>query len=307
MSKRIEEMLAKSKNVRSVNDVRADEVAINPIPRTAPIRAGMLERLVFESELPLDKLMMVAGRKRHLSAEQYAELKANLEHNPLTSPITVRRATDDRYEIIAGHNRVQIFKELGREKIKSVVLEMTDDEADKSAFYSNLLSVELSDYEKFIGLQARIKSRGLTQEQVAEEAGISQSLVSLLLAFAKLPTAALSVLATAADKDILGSSVASKLAKLAQNGKEARVVEAVQKMANGEISQAAAVAAVESEAAKSKPTEPIPIRSGKKIFCTMRRTERDVRLSFPETISDALIADIQAVLERHAKPENRES
>lgn len=302
MSKRIEEMLAKSKNIRSVSDVRADEVVTNPIPRTAPIRTGMLERMVFESELPLNKLFSVPGRKRHLSAEQYAELKANLERNPLTSPITVRRASDDRYEIIAGHNRVQIYGELGREKIKSVVVEMSDDEADKSAFYSNLLSVELTDFEKFVGLQARIKCRSLTQEQVADEAGISQTLVSMLMSFAKLPTEAIAILEATENKGALGAAVAAKLAKVAQSGKSAKVIEATEKIVRGELSQAAAVAFTESETAKPKPLEPIPIRSGKKIFCTIRKGERDVRISFPEQVSEALLADIQAVLERHAKP-----
>lgn len=302
MSKRIEEMLAKSANLRSVNQVRQDEVTEDQLPRIGAVRTAKLELMKFESELPLVDLHEVPGRKRHLTVEQITELKANLAVNPLTSPIAVRRREAGGYEIIAGHNRVHVYRELGRTKILSVVLEMTEDEAERSAFYSNLLSPALPDFEKFMGLRARMEHGKLTQEQVAKEAGVSQQSVSLLLSFSGLPKAAISILDAAADKGLLGASAAAKLAQIAKKGKESRVVEAVRQLADRKLSQIAAVGFADSEE-KIKPqaAAPLIIRSGKKSFCSIRRAGKDLRFTFTEPVNDELFNELKKLLENHAK------
>ena len=236
MSKRIEEMMAKSAKLRSVSQVRQEEVTVDQPPRIGAVRTAKLELMKFESELPLIELHEVPGRKRHLTIEQMAELRTNLANNPLTSPIAVRRREAGGYEIIAGHNRVQVYRDLGRTKILSIVLEMTADEAERAAFYSNLLSPALPDFEKFMGLRARMEHGNMTQEQVAKEAGVSQQSVSLLLSFSGLPKEAISILDAASDKGLLGASAATKLAQIAKKGKEGRVVEAVRQLADKKLS-----------------------------------------------------------------------
>lgn len=302
MSKRIDEMLAKSAKLRSVSQVRQDEVTADQPPRIGAVRTAKLELMKFESELPLAELHEIPGRKRHLTIEQITELRDNLANNPLTSPIAVRRREAGGYEIIAGHNRVQVYRDLGRTKILSVVLEMTEDEAERSAFYSNLLSPALPDFEKFMGLRARMEHGKLTQEQVAKEAGVSQQSVSLLLSFSGLPKAAIRILDAADDKGLLGASAAAKLAQIAKKGKEGRVVEAVRQLADRKLSQAAAVGYADSEE-KIKPqaTMPTVIRSGKKSFCSIRRTEKDLRFSFSEPVDGELFNELQKVIENHAK------
>ncbi len=305
MSKRIDELLAKSAKLRSVTDVRQEEVLVDPVPRIGAVRTAKLELMKYESELPLIDLYEIPGRKRNLTPEQFSELKANLSSNPLTSPVAVRRREAGGYEIIAGHNRVNAYRELNREKILSVVLEMSEDEAERSAFYSNLLSPALPDFEKFIGLRSRIEHGKLTQEQVANEAGISQQSVSLLLSFSGLPKEAILILESVSDKGLLGASAAAKLAQLAKAGKQGRVVEAVQQLADGKLSQVAAVGYASSED-KSKPQTPKPlvIRSGKKVFCSIRSAAKDVRISFAEPVEEKLLAQIQEVIEKHAKQGN---
>jgi len=302
MSKRTEEMLAKSAKLRSTSEVRQEELTADPVPRIGAVRMAKLEIIKYESELPIKDLHEVPGRKRHLTQEQYSELRGNLANNPLTSPIAVRRRETGGYEIIAGHNRVQVYRELGREKILSVVLEMSEDEAERSAFYSNLLSPALPDFEKFVGLRARIDRGGMTQEQVAKEAGILQQSVSRLMSFAGLPEEAIAILEKASDKGLLGATAAVKLAQIAKDGKQGRVVEAVQQLVDGKLSQTTAVsfASRENKVSPQVPT-PLVIRSGKKSFCTIRKTERDVRFSFQESVKEELLAELQAVIEKHAK------
>lgn len=302
MSKRIEEMMAKSAKMRSVSEVRPEEVPTDTTPRIGAVRTAKLEIFKYESELPLKDLHEVTGRRRHLTPEQFSELKTNLSNNPLTSPIAVRRREEGGYEIVAGHNRVQAYRELGRERIMSVVLQLTEDEADRSAFYSNLLSPSLPDFEKYMGLRARIEHGRLTQEQVAREAGILQQSVSLLMTFSGLPKAALTILESTPNKGLLGASAASKLAQITRNGKQGRVVDAVQQLVDGKLSQAAAISfAARDDKIKPQTAPPLVIRSGKRSFCTFRSGEKDIRISFSEPIGEELRAELQDIVEKHAK------
>lgn len=302
MSKRLQEMMAKSANLRSVSDVGDEEVTNDATPRTGAVRMAKLEIMKYESELPLADLHEVPGRKRHLTPEQFQELKANLANNPLTGSIAVRRRGAGGYEIISGHNRVQAYRELGKERILSAVLEMSEDQAERSAFYSNLLSPALPDFEKFVGLRARIEHGKLTQELVAKEAGLSQQAVSLLMSFGGLPQQAILILEKATDKSLLGASAAAKLAQMAKTGKQGRVVEAVQQLAEGKLNQTAAVAfAGKEKKAQSVLSSPVVIRAGKKTYCSIRKAEKDLRFLFSEPVTEDLLAELHSVIVKHAK------
>ena len=267
------------------------------------MRTGLLERLLFESELPLTSLVSVPGRQRSLSQEQFAELKANLDANPLTSPITVRPVADGKYEVIAGHNRVQAYSELGREKIRSSVIELSAEEAERAAFYSNLLTVELADFEKYLGLSSRAKKDVLTIDQLSAEAGISRALVGFLLSYDKLPQEALQLLHDAPDKSLLGANAAQKLVSLVAAGKSTSVLEAIRQLVAGKINQAGAIKLATSEAqAKPVRARPIVVNQGKRKFCSIVRSQKDIRLTFAagEDLSDALVEQIHALIKRAA-------
>ncbi len=251
----------------------------------------------------LDELHEVPGRRRKLTPEQYAELRANLEHNPLAHPVTVRVRPQGGYEIVSGNNRTTIFRELGREEIDITVLDLTDDEVDRAAFYSNLLQPNLTDYEKYIGFKQRMERTGLNQTQIAAEAGVSQPYVSGLMAFDELPPEALLSIADAPAK--FGATAVAKLAALAKAGKEAKVVEAVQKLVTGELkSQDAAVhhASAKEAVIRAKKPEPLVIRQGKAKYCEVLRADKTLRLSFATADeAEATMAAIQKVLEERAK------
>jgi len=73
------------------------------------------------AEVDLSDLVEVEGRRRVLSQQEYAELKANIQHNKLTTPVTVRPLGGGKYEIVSGHNRVSIFKEMGLKSIPAFI------------------------------------------------------------------------------------------------------------------------------------------------------------------------------------------
>ncbi|MDB5772825.1 MAG: hypothetical protein JWM42_3199 [Burkholderia sp.] len=233
------------------------------------------------SELNLDELHEVEGRRRVLMPEEYDDLRNNLAHNPLATPITVRVRQEGGYEIVSGHNRVQIYRELGREKIKAWLAEASDDEAEDLAFFANALAAKLPDYDKYRGYKRIMaKHPTLQQNELAQRVGISASQLDRLLAFDALPPAAHDILIR--QPQLVGANAAEKLAALTMKEKGAHVSEALTKLASGEIKQEAeAVRYATTAGAQAKPAIAPAMRTfklGKANYATLRQVNKTVRI-----------------------------
>lgn len=234
------------------------------------------------TELPLEMLVEVDSRKRKLTPEQFEELKSNLANNPLVHPAAVKQLKDGRYEVVSGHNRLAAFRALGRPTIPVVVLDIDDSIVDRSAFYANLLQPSLPDYEKFLGFCRERDRTGQTQKQMAREAGVPESMVSMLFSFDQLPARALDLIEER--PEVIGMSCASDLAKLAREGKSDQVVDAVLLLVEGKLTQKEAVKfAAKSPLALPKASEssaPVKIRVGRLEFCQYIARGKTLRIDF---------------------------
>ena len=234
------------------------------------------------SELPLADLREVPGRRRNLSASQFQELTANLQVNPLVTPITVRKSAVGGYEIISGHNRVEAFRVLGRERILAVVMESDDDQAELSAFYANLLQPDLPDFEKYLGFsEIERRSPTLTRAEIATKAGVSPSTITQLMSFSGLPSEALAILK--GQPGIIGANAAQDFAKLTGQGRSVQVIEALKKIAAGELDQTRGVKFASLDAAakpRAKAGEPVRIKKGKAVYCELLQADKVLRLVF---------------------------
>jgi len=260
------------------------------------------KRLGGALELDLNELYEVPGRRRLLTPEEYDDLKNNLAHNPLASPITVRVRNEGGYEIVSGHNRVQIYRELDRKNIKAWLAEASDDEAEDLAFFANALAAKLPDYDKYRGYKRIMeKHPSLQQNNLAERVGISTSQLDRLLAFSTLPPPAHEILSER--PHIIGANTAEKLAALVKKGREAQVIEALSKLANGELKQEAEAirfanaAGIETKAAVQASTKTFKL--GKSNYATLRLAKNVLRIDCmseeeAQTINDA----IQVLIEK---------
>jgi ParB family chromosome partitioning protein len=299
------------------DDEPQQQAAVRSEPRTAPGQLMNLqgkyaqvldenkqlqERLQASvpSELTLDDLYEKAGRRRKLTDDQFTELVSNLRTNPLVTPVTVRSRPAGGYEIVSGHNRVQAFRELGRDRILAVVIEADDDQAELNAFYANLLQSDLPDFEKYLGF-CHIEERHptLTRVEIAANAGVSKSTITQLMSFSNLPAETIDILRT--HPHLVGANAAQDLAKLSGQGRAVQVTDAVRRLAAGEFDQTRAVRFARLDAAvkpKVKVFEPLRIRSGKNTFCDVRQADKVLRLVF-SSAEDATVtqAAIRAVLQ----------
>jgi len=259
--------------------------ALNERAKKAEARTAEVERQLESqpTEVSLDQLDEVTSRRRRLSEEQFDELKSNLANNPLVHPVAVKRRANGRFEIVSGHNRVAAFRALGRNQIPVVVLDIDEEKVDRSAFYANLLQPSLPDYEKYIGFRAEQERTGATQKVLAKEAGVSEAMLSQLFAFGDLPQAALDSIRT--KPDCIGMRCAYELARLAQAGKTAAVVEAVELLAQGKLTQKEAIRhAGRITPAADRPAPPsastVKIRSGRAQYCQYVSRGTSLRIEF---------------------------
>jgi ParB family chromosome partitioning protein len=102
------------------------------------------------------------------------------------SPIIVRKKADGRYEVVAGHRRLQGLKATGKTEAPCEIVEMDDERAALALFADNEDRQAWEGYEKGKYFRKMMETFHLDQTQVAAKCGVSKQLVSLCLGQAAL-------------------------------------------------------------------------------------------------------------------------
>ena len=114
-------------------------------------------------ELNLDNLVPFKNQPfKVYSNDEMKELKESIERIGLQNPIIVRRLENNQYEILAGHNRVRAFKELGKEKIPAIIQNVDDDTAQMIMIDTNIVqrqNLTTMERAKAYKLKEQIKKR----------------------------------------------------------------------------------------------------------------------------------------------------
>lgn len=164
--------------------------------RLAEEREQLLASQGRPQEVALDDLVEspLHAQVRRLDVEQVDALVENLRSNPLATPIVVRRLPSGRFEIIAGRHRAQAFRALGKTHIPAVVVEMADDAVARAIVFDNLITPQLTDFERYRSIAELRQRFGWTYTELERETGFSRGWIAALLAFDKLPEEAREVL-----------------------------------------------------------------------------------------------------------------
>jgi ParB family transcriptional regulator, chromosome partitioning protein len=290
-------LLAKTANVGAKPTEASPPRPVNSEPRTSPgrlmdaqnrinsaqARIKELEAQLEDKaalEVSLDSLVEISGRRRKLTPEQYQELKNNLAQHALATPILVRPLPDDRFEIVAGHNRVAAYRDLGRKTIRANIASIEEGEIEFAAFFSNLLSPSLTDFEKYWNFKRLQELSGLSRAEISESAGLSKSHVTRIFSFDALPDVAKAALAEKPER--LGSNAAQKLAALTEAGKAEKVIEAIRRLVDDESFTQDRAVAFATEKQRTVSTAPTVIRSGKRKVCEVSARNGVVGVRFFE-------------------------
>lgn len=308
-------VLAPNKPSTAAINKAPDQLGANPKGHTSMTAPGELAKFskefqALESEveslrtqqglpatIALSQLHRSPYQTRRLDEIRVAELMENLRHNPLTTPISARLIKPGYYEIVAGHHRVEAFFRLGRTEMPVSVVTLTDSEARRLVFYDNLLAPSITDYEKFKGFNEIKKSEGLTNEDLAIQSGISESLVGMIMSFSRLPEQVFPILDQFPSS--VGSALVSKLCTLPESVSD-RIVEAVTRISDGRLTQANAIEWIKGAETKVK-TPWITVKSGRLKFAEVARRDRQVTIRFAnQEDAEAIQADLMDILKLRA-------
>jgi ParB family chromosome partitioning protein len=189
-------MMSKTADVRAAKDITIEAQEKPSSPRTAPGMAGALaaaqQRIVeleksgSPSELPVKDIVPNPWQPRQVFNEaKLGQLAESIREAGLVQPIVVRRAGSG-YQIVAGERRWRAHRMIGKEVIKVVVIELSDEEMAMLALVENVAREDLSDYEVARSIR-RAEKEFPNRKRMAEALGMSRSELYRFLAFGELP------------------------------------------------------------------------------------------------------------------------
>lgn len=115
------------------------------------------------------------------------ELCASIRVYGLIQPITVRRLSDTRYQIISGERRFKACRMAGMSNIPAYVREADDHGMLEMAIVENVQRENLDPIELALSYQRLIDECALSQEQMADRVGKKRATVANTLRLLKLP------------------------------------------------------------------------------------------------------------------------
>jgi ParB family chromosome partitioning protein len=121
---------------------------------------------------------------------QLEELADSIQAHGLLQPVVLRERERDRYEIVAGHRRVDAVRALGWAEIPAIFRRVDDEEAFLLGVIENLQRANLSARDEAAALEVLVRERGWTTRQVAAAVKRSNAYVSRRLRVFDDPTLA---------------------------------------------------------------------------------------------------------------------
>ena len=138
--------------------------------------------------IPADKVEPNPFQPRmSFDSEALQELSDSIRSLGLIQPISVRKISDGRYQIISGERRFRACKLAGMDMIPAYVRDTNDQGMLEMAIVENVQREDLDPIETALGYQRLIDECRLTQEQMASRVGKKRASVTNYLRLLRLP------------------------------------------------------------------------------------------------------------------------
>lgn len=124
--------------------------------------------------------------RRTFDRKSLEDLSRSIKNFGILQPISVRKISEDNYELIAGERRLRA-SELARLKdIPAVIIDVSDKDSAMLALLENLQREDLNFIEESEGYYNLLQDHCFTQRELAEQLGKSQSTIANKLRILKL-------------------------------------------------------------------------------------------------------------------------
>ncbi|TYQ14745.1 UNVERIFIED_CONTAM: ParB family chromosome partitioning protein [Acetivibrio alkalicellulosi] len=115
------------------------------------------------------------------------ELCESIKQYGVIQPVSVRKISNNMYELVAGERRLRASLMAGLKEIPAIIIDINDNDSAVIALIENLQREDLSYMEEAEGYNNLIIDHGFTQEELANKIGKSQSTIANKIRLLKLP------------------------------------------------------------------------------------------------------------------------
>ncbi|UZQ87008.1 nucleoid occlusion protein [Thermoclostridium stercorarium] len=129
--------------------------------------------------IPIDKIRPNPYQpRRNFDQASLEELCNSIKEYGVIQPINVRKTPSNYYELVSGERRLRASIMAGLKEIPAIIIDVNEDDLAIMALIENLQREDLGYWEEAEGYRNLIKEHGLTQEELAQKLGKSQSTIA---------------------------------------------------------------------------------------------------------------------------------
>ena len=125
--------------------------------------------------------------RREFDEKALEELAESIRNFGIIQPITLRKLSDERYQIIAGERRWRASQMAGIQRVPAYIRTADDENMMQMALVENIQREELNPIEVALAYQHLIERYNLKQEELSEKIGKNRATIANTLRLLKLP------------------------------------------------------------------------------------------------------------------------
>ena len=141
----------------------------------------------YSTEIEVSNIILNPYQPRSaFDKEKLNELVISIKNIGLVQPITVKKLTKKKFQLISGERRLRAFKQLKINKIPCYIRKADDQQSLEMALVENIHRQDLDSIEIAISYKRLIEEIKLTQEELSDKIGKKRSTISNYLRLLKL-------------------------------------------------------------------------------------------------------------------------
>ncbi|MEG1545936.1 MAG: ParB/RepB/Spo0J family partition protein [Bacteroides sp.] len=140
------------------------------------------------NEIEIDKIVANPNQpRREFDQVALQELAESIKEIGIIQPITLRKLSDDSYQIIAGERRYRASLLAGLKTVTAYIRTADDENMMEMALIENIQREDLNSLEIALAYQHLIEQYELTQEKLSERVGKKRTTIANYIRLLKLP------------------------------------------------------------------------------------------------------------------------
>jgi len=180
-------LLEDSENQNESNEVASEDGSSKKVERKTGTSFSRTNTSTIFTEVPLEQIETNPFQPRtHFDEDALAELADSIRVQGIIQPITVRKLSADKFQLISGERRFQASKKAQLSKIPAYIRTANDQQMLEMGLIENIQRQELNAIEIALSYQRLMSECELKQEELGDRVGKKRSTVNNYLRLLKL-------------------------------------------------------------------------------------------------------------------------